>query len=164
VTAGRCLLALGAATLMAGASACALDFDRFEPGDASATPSPDDAADASTDSTQGDAASADVAIEPIEDAAAPGSGLDARALTDGEREDAPCTPSPSCITTAQTCAATCTRDEQQCSMRCVIGGGCRTTCMRTETTCMTQCQNTCSSCTQSAGCRAAAACADGGAD
>jgi hypothetical protein len=164
VTARRCLLTLGAATLVAGGSACALDFDRFEPDDASTPPT---AADVSTESTQADA-SADVEIAPIEEdadaAVAPDSGVDARALADGPRDDAPCMPSPSCIMTAQMCSATCTRNEQQCSMRCLGGGGCRTTCMRTETTCMTQCEDTCSSCTQSAGCSAASACGDGGVD
>ncbi len=161
----RYIVALGAATLVAGAAACALDFDRFDPGDASAAPGADVSsgrgpADASavedvTVSATGDA-------EPSGDAEAADGGADAPALDAGAGDAAPCTPSPSCIMSAQTCGAGCVKAQQQCTSTCGFGGGsgCRSTCTKTETTCFTQCQDTCSSCAQSAGCSATADCAD----
>jgi hypothetical protein len=166
MTGRRYFVLLGAATLVASGAACALDFDRFEPDDASASPSGDvSSARGPTDAS----AMEDVAIsptidaEPSEDAEATDGGADARALTDGAWDDAaPCSPPPSCIMSAQTCGAGCVRTEQQCAGKCglVGGSGCRSTCTRTETTCVTQCEDTCSSCSQSAGCSATAGCAD----
>jgi hypothetical protein len=163
VTLRRALVALAVAGLAAGAGACALDFDRFEPGDASAPPR----ADVSNEPIPGDA-STDVTITGLEDAETADGGADEAdaastdvdALADGSQEAGPCTPSPSCLTSARTCGTSCTQQEQQCAMRCVGGGGCRSTCTRTENTCISQCESTCSSCTRSAGCSATADCAD----
>ena len=157
------LLALGAAGLSAGATACALDFDQFEPVDASATPG---RADASTEPPGTDAETvsttdAETTDGPDDagvqtDAARADAGLPA----DGGLEAASCTPSPSCLMMARTCGMTCAMQDQQCTMRCTGGPSCRSSCNRTENTCITQCEDTCSTCTRSDGCSATSACAD----
>ncbi len=157
----RALLGLCAAGLAAGATACALDFDQFEPVDASAPSRPADG------STEPPATDAETSILDAETTDGPvDAGVDASAArTDaGQPADAgidgpPCTPSPSCLMTARTCGTTCAMQNQQCTMRCT-GPSCRSSCNRTESTCFTQCQNTCSTCTGSAGCSATSACAD----
>ncbi len=159
------LVALGVAGLAVGAGACALDFDRFEPGDAGAPPR----ADVSNEPSPGDA-STDVTVTGLEDAETADGGADgddagstdSDALADGSPEAGPCTPSPPCLMSAMMCGMGCVQQDQQCTMRCVGGGtgGCRSTCTRTETTCISQCESTCSSCTRSAGCSATADCAD----
>jgi hypothetical protein len=156
------LVAFALAAVGAGVGACALDFDRFEPVDASAPPR----ADVSNEPSPGDA-SADVTVTGPEDAEMADGGADGGdagtadvdALADGSQEAGPCTPSPSCLTSARTCGTGCAQQEQQCAMRCG-GGACRSSCTRTENTCISQCESTCSSCTRSAGCSAAADCAD----
>jgi hypothetical protein len=160
------LLALAAAGVVAGATACALDFNQFEPVDGSAPPNARDSskeppgsdaeAPPTTDAGGSDDATIDVA-EPQD--AGPG---DASATGDGGGRDAEsCTPSQSCLMTAQMCAMMCATQEQMCSSRC-SSGGCRAQCRGTQSMCNSQCQNTCTSCTQSAGCSASAACADAG--
>ena len=158
---GRLLLvAIGVATVAMGAAACALDFDRFEPGDSGGL-EPVDAtsqprADASSEGGQDDG-SMD-AMAAAEDAEITDAGADANSPADAA-PDGPCTPSSSCIMSAQTCGAECARTQQQCRAMC-SSGSCRSNCTRTESTCITQCGDTCSSCTRSAGCSAAADCAD----
>jgi hypothetical protein len=168
VTVRSSLAALAASAFVFGATACALDFDRFQPG----SPPVDASLAASADSPNGtlppDGASEDVVAEPTgptgptDDAGTTESGADEDAPSDGSTDTSSCTPSPACLSSARDCATTCTQQEQQCAMRCTgIGGtGCRSSCNRTESTCFTQCDNTCSTCTRSAGCVATADCAD----
>jgi hypothetical protein len=157
----RALFALGATVLSAGATACALDFDQFEPVDAS-TPPPH--ADGSVEPPATDAEMSvpdaettdgpdDAGVQP--DAARNDAGRPA----DGGLDAAACTPSPSCLMMAKTCATMCMMQDQQCTMRCA-GSSCRSNCTRTENTCIAQCEDTCSTCTRSAGCSAMSACAD----
>ncbi len=162
----RVLVGLAASALVLGVGACALDFDRFEPG----TPQMDASLAASADSPNGgglEDAGADVVTEPVqpmEDAGTEDVQADAGSLSDGSLalDGSSCTPSPPCLTSARSCAATCTQQDQQCTMRCTggAGAGCRSSCNRTESTCLMQCDATCSTCTRSAGCAATAACAD----
>lgn len=168
MTVRSALAALAASGFVLGAAACALDFDRFEPG----RPPADASLAASADSPNGtlppDGASEDVAAEPTgpteptEDAGTDDSGANEGAPSDGSVDASSCTPSPACLSSARDCATTCTQQEQQCAMRCTGGGGagCRSSCSRTESTCFTQCDDTCSTCTRSAGCVATAGCAD----
>ncbi len=162
----RVLVGLAASALVLGAGACALDFDRFEPGSPQVDASLAANADSSNDGGPEDAA-ADVVTEPTEpteDAAIADVRADAGTLSDASvaLDGSSCTPSPSCLASAMSCAATCTQEQQQCTMRCTGGGGagCRSSCNRTESTCLMQCDTTCSTCTRSAGCAATAECAD----
>jgi hypothetical protein len=156
-------VAVAAATLVAGAAACALDFDRFDPGDAAANPSVDGSNESNPGDTPADATTpadaftADDAAAP-EDVSTAEGGDDASAILDGPA-DGPCAPSSSCLASARTCSTACAQQEQQCRAMC-SSGTCRSNCTRTETACLGQCETTCSSCTQSAGCSASAACAD----
>lgn len=169
MTTARALLALAASGLVAGSMGCALDFDRFEPVDASAPsgadrsiepPASDAGATPAVDAGANDDATDD---EPAAEDAGPSDARpsDARAPADGGLDAAPCMPSPSCLMSARTCGMTCMMQDQQCVMRCT-GGACRSNCTRTEDTCIMQCQDTCSTCTRSAGCSATAACTDAG--
>jgi hypothetical protein len=167
VTVRRPLAALVASAFAFGAPACALDFDRFEPG----SPQVDASLGASADSPNGtgpDDASGDVVAEPTgpteptDDAGTDDSGAEAGAPADGSVDAPSCTPSPGCLSSARDCATMCMQQEQQCTMRCTGGGGagCRSSCNRTESTCFTQCDSTCTTCTRSAGCMATSDCAD----
>jgi hypothetical protein len=154
------------ALVVAGASACALDFSQFEPVDAGAPPSGQDSSkeppgsDAEAPPTP-DAEGTDDATLDVAELQEAGV-RDVGAPRDGGGIDVPsCTPSQSCLMMAQMCATMCSMQEQMCSSRC-SSGGCRAQCRGTQTMCNTQCQDTCTSCTQSAGCSAMAACADAG--
>lgn len=162
----RILIGLTASAFALGAGACALDFGRFEPG----SPQVDASLAANSDASNGggpEDAAADVVTEPTEpteDAGTADVQADAGSLSDGSLalDGSSCTPSPPCLTSAKSCAATCMQQDQQCTMRCTGGGGtgCRSSCNRTESTCLMQCDTTCSTCTRSAGCAATAECAD----
>jgi hypothetical protein len=158
----RSLAALAAAGLAMGTAACALDFGRFDATGDSADASLAPTADSSNEVTQVDASTevaAPDAARRVDASVADGGAADARALADGA-EEASCTPSPSCLGSAQTCGAVCAQQEQQCAVRCGGGGvACRATCSRTESTCFKQCDDTCSTCVRSAGCGAVADCA-----
>jgi hypothetical protein len=155
------LLAFAAAALVVGMVACALDFDRFEPGQGSPDARQTPRADAGNEPM--DDASADVSTAaPEQDVALDDGGVDAGTVADGSPEGSPCTPSSACLTSAHNCGMGCAQTEQQCAGRCFGGGGssCRNKCTMTEAMCITGCENTCSSCVQSAGCSATTRCAD----
>jgi hypothetical protein len=158
-------LAVAGALAAAGVAACALDFDRFDPvvGDAAApradvSPTEDAVVGDATPSVDDDVvseATAPATADTGPDEAGANDASDAGAAVDGA--DAGCAPSPSCVASAHGCGATCAQQEQQCASRC-SSNNCRTNCTRTETSCVTQCSDTCSTCTQSAGCRSASSC------
>jgi hypothetical protein len=73
--------------------------------------------------------------------------------------DAPCTPSPSCLSTAETCAKTCDTALTTCDAACKRNDfACMQACETTARTYSGDCVETCTSCTESAGCPAQAQC------
>jgi hypothetical protein len=123
------------------------------PGDASSNSLDGRIADVGTATGDGSLAEAD-------GRAADGSP-DAEEPADASHEAAACAPSSSCLTTAGTCASTCTKTYDQCAKFCILAF-CQA-CTDTEQTCLSQCTTTCTSCTTQAGCPAPAACLDAGA-
>jgi len=157
------LVALASAGAGVGAllAACSLDFDRFNPNDASVDEAGSDAAMAPETVHESGPQPGDEAASPdagggeaASDAAAPD---DVRDAADATNEGGACTPSPSCLSRAQSCGATCARTLQQCL------NGCFNNCNRCNTqeqSCAGQCASTCFGCAQEAGCPANSDCLD----
>ena len=153
----------GAAVGVSGMlAACSMDFEQFNPVDASAEVS---AADATTDS-QGahesgplpgnEAASADAdGGEAASDALA---SADSQGPADATSEDAACRAPPGCFAAAQTCGAACSRTLQQCMVNCIPTQCSR--CTSQQQTCIGQCATTCINCTQDGGCLSSNDCLD----
>jgi hypothetical protein len=157
MTVARCLAALAAAALALEFAACTLDFDRFEPVDANAGPSPPDASvDADGESAE---ASPNEATAPSSNAEEAEGATDAMPAPDAPAQETSCASPPSCLDTVQTCGAVCVQQEKQCSSRCQ-NGICRSNCMRTESSCLATCTSTCMTCVRDSGCGAMSDCAD----
>jgi hypothetical protein len=138
------------AALASELAACTLDFARFEPSDANAAPSQPDASTGPMG--ENEAATPPSDGEPTDGAA------DTATAPDATEQEASCAIPPSCLDTAQTCAAACAQQEKQCSARC-FGGSCRSNCTRTESSCQAKCTTACTTCVQDSGCGATSACA-----
>jgi hypothetical protein len=124
--------------------ACTLDFDRYQPVDAAAEVSTDDASadirstpEASSDAARADAGSPDAA--PVVDSG-------------------PCTPPAGCFQQATSCGAICGQDFQKCTRTCEAGQGCTQTCTSSEQSCLGKCAASCIACTQDAGCTSSSGC------
>ena len=115
VTVAPLLAALAAASLALGIAACTLDFNRFEPVDASTGSSGPDAS-GGTDSQLVETSAGDVS-SPLADAEASESAPDAGPVPDDAAPETSCV-SPSCLDTARTCGAACAQQEKQCAARC----------------------------------------------
>jgi hypothetical protein len=143
----KLFLALASSLALVAASSCAYDFDQFEPG---AGPAADGGADTFVPTDAGkDTSVADTGTPPIDtgtvDTAVP-------------PVDTGCTPSPTCLSTATSCAASCTSTANTCISNCGGSGSCKAKCNNTLANCKSTCTNDCTSCTQSAGCRSFSAC------
>lgn len=126
------LVAIAAAQLAAAGAlaACGLDFDRYDPKDASA----------------------DVAAEV--------QGIDSNASDGGGSADVtPCMAPPDCFEEAGACALDCDQQYQKCVSNCTFPG-CRQGCAAGGQTCAGKCATACISCAQNAGCPASADCLD----
>jgi hypothetical protein len=140
--------ALTAATVLAQIClvACALDFDRFDPIDASS--------DTSTAQMPAPGAGPD-ASRPDATQMSPDRG---DAGTPVPR-DASCTPPANCFTQAQSCGTQCSDQHKQCLSNCG-GGNCMRHCDTSEQNCLSQCETQCAFCTLPSGCSARNNCLD----
>jgi hypothetical protein len=125
-------------------TACTHDFSSFDPAPG------EDAAVKVTDAGKD-------AVDAMADAGHP-RPLDAARDVATEREvpdspdddavaDGPCTPDPTCLSTAMSCANQCAMQKMQCEMSC-MGFHCMHTCDDMANHCDMQCIDTCTSCTQ----------------
>ncbi len=147
----RRLVALAIVVLAWELAACTLDFERFEPTDASAGPSQPDVSTHPMDATEPATPASDA--QPADDA------TDIPPGPDADTTEASCPPPSSCLGTAQTCAAGCAQQEKQCSSRC-FAGSCRSNCTRTESSCQAKCTTACTTCVADSGCGAMSDCLD----
>jgi hypothetical protein len=83
---------------------------------------------------------------------------DAAGDTGSDIDTTPCTPQPSCLTDAQTCAAPCDTTETSCVAACGTPS-CRNKCHDAANGCRATCAATCTTCTTNAGCAAPGDCA-----
>jgi hypothetical protein len=149
------------------ATACSMDFDRFDPIDASelgAAPAVDampgfefDTGGSAPDirvaaDTQGPFRPDTGGFDAVVDA-----GPDAR---DASPDQATCSAPPGCFDQAQSCGAMCTQQQQRCLNQCGGGHSCTVQCSMQEQSCVGQCASTCIGCAQDAGCPANNACFD----
>jgi len=145
----RFQFALTAATAVAQIDliACALDFDRFDPIDASSDTS---TAQLPTPEAGSDASRPDAPQMPPADRADTGMPVP---------RDASCTPPANCFTQAQSCGTQCSDQRKQCLSNCG-GRNCMRNCDTGEQNCLSQCANQCASCTLVSGCPARNGCLD----
>ena len=127
------------ASLAAGAAACSLGFDRFDPSSGDAQASGDSP-------SSGDGGSSDA------------SSVSDTSSGDAESSDGGCPGLQACTAPAATCGTQCTQTYQSCTAAC-SNSQCRQQCKQAETGCRTQCANTCTTCTAAAGCYNSTQCA-----
>jgi hypothetical protein len=126
--------------------ACTLDFNRYDPADASPT---EDA----TGSTDADATTP---TQPTGDGSL-GTEKDAAADVSADADGGPCAALPGCLQQATSCGSACGQDYQQCLQGC-DAQSCADTCRSTEQSCLGKCLSTCIACTVDGGCPASSEC------
>jgi hypothetical protein len=150
---------LAAAAVLAQTTliACGLDFDRFDPTDASS--------ETSTSQMPRPGAGPDVTQMPGDDAGATSPSVDVAMAMDVAQppmdvvpdwgmpvpRDASCTPPANCFTQAQSCGTQCSDQHKQCLSNCG-GGNCMRRCDTSEQSCRSQCATQCLVCTSTNGC------------
>lgn len=130
------------ACLAAGAAACSLGFDRFDPASGAGDARAGDSGSTESDASEGGGDSGGVTPD-----GSPG----------GDGSAGGCGGLQACLAQATTCGMPCAQNYQQCTSMCG-GNSCRQQCKQTETMCRTQCATACTSCTTTAGCPDAAQC------
>jgi hypothetical protein len=131
--------------------ACALNFDVYNPVDAS---------------LEGSTADAWSEGGPSLDAPADGARMDATvdaALTDASLDrdgGSSCTAPGACFQEASTCGAMCGQVYQRCVRPCDASPACTAPCTSAQQSCLGKCATTCIGCTQEAGCVASNSCLD----
>ena len=161
MTARGWTIALGVAAWV-GASACTMDFDRFDPAEGGPQPHGRDASSATTSPPPEDDATA-----TSFDAGAPNEGdanpdLDSRPDTgqdagsqdvaaDAPDESNACGAPSACVMTAHSCASTCDQTLQQCLRTCGGNNAC-TRCNSQAQSCSSRCVTSCTACSADAGC------------
>jgi len=162
VTARGWTIALGVAAAWVSASACAMDFDRFDPAeggreahgsDASSTttppPSGHDAAAASFDGGAPSEADANLDFDSRPRTGQDGGGQDAGA--DAQDASNACGAPSACVMTAHSCGSSCEQTLQQCLRICGGNNAC-TRCNSQAQSCTSRCVGSCTACAADAGC------------
>jgi hypothetical protein len=148
VRAGRAsaFAVLGWVALGLPCSGCTLDFDRYDPTDAS-----------SDVVTGGDGAALDSAASPPQDSSSHDATIDVIADAPGAAEASadqgtgPCMASPDCLTQAGSCGVTCGQLYQSCLQDC-DAQPCSDVCRSNEQSCLGKCVSSCIACATDAGC------------
>jgi hypothetical protein len=127
------------------AAGCALDFDRYDPTDASAAAV-----------TGADGATTDAAMPPSGDAGAHDATIDdatadAAEAASADQGTGPCMASPDCLTQAGSCGVACGQVNSTCLQGC-DAQTCSDGCRQGEQSCLGKCISSCLACQTDAGC------------
>jgi hypothetical protein len=138
-----------AAGLLAAAG-CTLDFDRYDPADASSAP--DTGADGAALESAAPPQDAASSVDATSDAAGDATAVD----TGADRDAGPCVASSDCLTQAGSCGVACGQVYQSCLQDC-DAQTCSDACRSGEQSCLGKCVSSCIGCTSDAGCMSSGA-------